>query len=112
MPDRRRFPRFLFVGPLDGNIRTVSDCVVETWDGDRAVLLTAHPARQGETYVMQLHSSTGETSTHSVRVVSSTPVEGGGTTRFRLHLSHNAAASEARRVGVDAPSAAQRGTSH
>ena len=104
MPDRRRFARFVFVGPIDGNARTVSDCLVETWDRERAVLMTAHPARQGETYVLQLQSSAGETTTLSVRVVSSTPVEGDGTTRFRVHFAVNPAASEVPLADLDVPS--------
>ena len=87
MPDRRRFPRYLFLTPVGGHARTVSDCLVETWDEDRVGLLTTHAAVQGEAFILQFSSQSGEISTSEVTVVSSTPVDGSGTMRFRLLLS-------------------------
>ena len=87
MSDRRRFPRFVFLTPVGGHARTVSDCLIEAWDGDCVGLLTTHAAVQGEAFVLQHSSQSGEVTTTAVTVVSSTPVDGSGTMRFRLSLS-------------------------
>jgi hypothetical protein len=67
------------------HIRTVSDCVVEAWNGDHAVVVTMQAAARGEQFVMQLTSPSGDPRPYAVCVVSSTPDVGTG--RFRLHLT-------------------------
>ena len=87
MTDRRRFSRFIVLAPVDAYARTVSDCVVETWDGDHAVVVTAHAAARGESLVMQLAAPSGEPTSYAVQVVSSTPDVGSDPMRFRLHVT-------------------------
>jgi len=65
----------------------VSDCLVEAWDGGLVGLLTTHAAVQGEAFILQYSSQSGEITTSAVTVISSTPVDGSGTMRFRLSLS-------------------------
>lgn len=95
MSDRRRFPRYALLRPAVGRARIVSDCVVETHDGNRLVLLAPHAVPHGETYQLQLSSALGTVTTHEVRVVSSTPVADNGVLRFRLHVSVGTAVAAA-----------------
>ena len=40
MIGRRRFTRYVLASPIEGQARTVSDCVVERWDGESAIVVT------------------------------------------------------------------------
>ena len=42
--------------PATGRARTVSDCVVESWDGESAVVATGQPARQDDQLTLQFNS--------------------------------------------------------
>jgi hypothetical protein len=86
MIGRRRFTRYVLLAPADGQARTVSDCVVESWDGESAVLVTSQPARRDDELVLQLNSPTGATRLYPVRVVSFDIDAGHGPMRFRLHV--------------------------
>jgi hypothetical protein len=87
MGDRRRSSRFVFFAPADAQARTVSDAVVESWDGDSCVATTAHAATRGERFIIRHSSPSGEITTHEASVMSSTAVAGDGPMRFRLVLS-------------------------
>lgn len=87
MTDRRRSPRYVFLTPVGGHARAVSDCVVETWDGDDLVILAPHAASPGTEFVMHVNSSTGAATVCAVHVVSSTPEMASDALRFRLHVT-------------------------
>jgi len=85
MTERRRTSRYVFRSPVAAHLRTVSDCTIETWSDDHAVVMTAEAALQGEQFVLQLASPSGEPTSYAACVVSSTPDAGTG--RFRLRLT-------------------------
>ena len=99
MSGRRRFTRYVLRAPADGQARTVSDCIVESWDGESAVVVTSQPARRDEEFVLQLNSPTGASRLYPVRVVSFEIDGRHGPMRFRLHV----------RVPSDLPSSTQPG---
>ena len=86
MTGRRRFTRYVLLAPADGQARTVSDCVVESWDGESAVVVTSQPARRDEEFVLQFNSPTGASRLYPVRVVSCEIDARHGPMRFRLHV--------------------------
>jgi len=87
MADRRRSPRYVFLASADARTRTVSEALVEGWDGDHFVVTTAQTATNGEEFVMRFTVPSGELTACAVRVVSSMPVASEGAVRFRLTLS-------------------------
>jgi hypothetical protein len=86
MIGRRRFTRYVLLAPAAGRARTVSDCVVERWDGTSAVVVTGHPARCDDELVLQFDSPDGVTRSHPVRVVSCDMDPRHGPMQFRLHV--------------------------
>lgn len=86
MIGRRRFTRYVLLLPADGQARTVSDCVVESWDGESAVVVTGQPARCDDRLVLQFNSSGGATRSYPVRVVSCEMDARHGPMRFSLHV--------------------------
>ena len=87
MADRRRSPRYVFLAPADAQTHMVYEAVLESCDGDRAIVTTTHAATGGDPFVMQFSSPSGELTTCAARVVSGTPVACDSTMRFRLILS-------------------------
>lgn len=87
MTDRRRSARYVFLAPVSGRARAVSDCVVESWDGDDLVILAPLTATPGAEFVMHVDSSPGVAVVCAVRVLSSTPEVASGVLRFRLHVT-------------------------
>ena len=87
MTDRRRQPRFLFLAPTDAHIQVTIDGDVERWQDDLAVVISATAATQGDEFVMQIDSPSGEPTTHLARVLGCDPVLVGDALRFRLRLS-------------------------
>jgi hypothetical protein len=86
MIGRRRFTRYVLPVPADGHARTVSDCVVEQWDGESAVVVTSQAACCGDQLVMQFNSSSGASRLYQVHVVSCETDPRHGPVRFRLHV--------------------------
>jgi hypothetical protein len=86
MVGRRRFTRYLLVPPADGQARTVSDCVVESWDRESAVVVTSQPAERDDAFMLQFTSPAGATTVYPVRVVSCAVDPRHGPMRFRLHV--------------------------
>jgi hypothetical protein len=86
MIGRRRFTRYVLLAPADGRARTVSDCVVEGWDGESAVVVTSQPARCDDRLMLQFNSSGGATRSYPVRVVSCEMDGRHGPMRFKLHV--------------------------
>jgi len=84
MTSRRRSPRYVFLPPIGGRARTISDCVVESWDGNSAVLVTTQAASPGEEFVIEFDATPGGARSCTVRVVSSVPDVTQDVTRFRL----------------------------
>jgi hypothetical protein len=74
MADRRRSQRFVFVAPPDAQARAVYEAVVESRDGDRAVVTMTHPTARGADFLLRFIESSGELTTCTARVLSSTPV--------------------------------------
>ena len=88
MVDRRRSPRYVFFAPVDAQAQAVHEAVIESWDGDRVVVMTTDGAAKGDDVIIRFNSLSKELTTSAARVVSSTPVAGGdGTMQFRLILS-------------------------
>jgi hypothetical protein len=86
--DRRRSPRYVFFAPVDAQAHAVYEAVVESWSGNRAVVMTTHAATRGDDVMIRCRSLTKELTTCAARVLSSTPVAGDdGTMPFRLMLS-------------------------
>jgi hypothetical protein len=86
MIGRRRFTRYVLLAPADGQARTVSDCVVESWDGESAVVVTSQPARCDDRLMLQFNSPGGATRLYLVRVVSCEMDARHGPMRFSLHV--------------------------
>jgi len=95
MADRRRSSRYVFFAPADAQARTVTEAIVESWDGTCCVVVTPHAAVRGDSFVLRLGSPSGELTAHEASVVSSTAVAGDGPMRFRLVLSVGPTASVA-----------------
>jgi hypothetical protein len=87
MMDRRRSPRYVLLATADAHTRTLSEALIESGDGDRFVVTTAHAGFKGEELVMRFSTPVDELTACAVRVVSSEPVTGEGAPRFRLTLS-------------------------
>ena len=87
MTDRRRQPRFLFLAPADAHIQVTIDGDVERWQDDLAVVISATAAVQGDEFVMQFDSPSGEPTMRLARVLGCEPVLEGEAIRYRLHLS-------------------------
>ena len=87
MTDRRRQPRFLFLAPADANIQVTIDGDVERWQDGLAVIISAAAAAQGDEFVLQIDSPTGEPTTRVARVLGCDPIVVGDVLRFRLRLS-------------------------
>ena len=64
----------------------MSDCVVESWNGESAVVVTSQSARPDEEFMMQFNSPTGAMTLYAVRVVSCEMDPRHGPMRFRLHV--------------------------
>jgi hypothetical protein len=86
MIGRRRFTRYVLLAPAPGRARTVSDCVVEHWDGKSAVVVTGHAARCDDELMLQFDSQDGVTRSHPVRVISCDIDPRHGPMQFRLHV--------------------------
>ena len=87
MTDRRRQARFLFLAPADANIQVTIDGDVERWQDGLAVIISAAAAAQGDEFVLQIDSPTGEPTTRVARVLGCDPIVVGDVLRFRLRLS-------------------------
>ena len=87
MTDRRRSPRFVFVAPADAHVQAVYEGVVESWDGDQAVVTMTHASPKGAEFFSRFLKSSGELTTCAARVLSSTPVVRDDTVWFSLVLS-------------------------
>jgi hypothetical protein len=87
MTDRRRQSRFLFLAPADAHVQITIDGDVERWQDDLAVVISAAAAVQGDEFVMQFDSPTGESTTRVARVLGCDPIVVGDALRFRLRLS-------------------------
>src|SRR5262245_39687447 len=108
MIGRRRFTRYALVAPARGRARTVSDCVVESWDRESAVVVTNQPAERGDEFVIQVSAPTGTTTLYPVRVVSCAPDARHGPLRFRLEV-HVTSATETP-APPDVPARTQKGS--
>jgi len=86
MSGRRRFKRYQTLVPPNGCARIVSDCVVETWDRESAVVVTSEPAERNHELVIQFTSPNGATTSYLVRVMSCALDPRHGPMRFRLHV--------------------------
>jgi hypothetical protein len=86
MDGRRRFARYLLLSTAKGRARTVSDCVVESWDGESAVVATAQPARPDDNVTLQFNTPAGAARSRQARVLSCEMDTRHGPLRFRLHL--------------------------
>jgi hypothetical protein len=86
MIGRRRFTRYALLAPAEGQARTISDCVVESWDGESAVVVTGQPAQCDDRLVLQFNSAGGATRLYPVRVASCDVDARHGPMRFRLHV--------------------------
>jgi hypothetical protein len=87
MTDRRRQARFLFLAPADARIQVTIDGDVERWQDDLAVIISTAAAVQGDEFVLQLDSPSGESTTRVARVLGCDPILVGDALRFRLRLS-------------------------
>jgi hypothetical protein len=87
MTDRRRQARFLFLAPADAHIQVTIDGDVERCQDDLAVVISTAAAVQGDEFVMQLDSPSGESTTRVARVLGCDPILVGDALRFRLRLS-------------------------
>jgi hypothetical protein len=83
---RRRFTRYVLPAPAEGRARTISDCVVERWDGESAVVVTAQPALPDDVLMLQFTAAGGAMTVHPVRVVFCLMEPQHGPLRFRLHV--------------------------
>jgi hypothetical protein len=86
MIGRRRFTRYVLPAPADGHARTVSDCVVESWNGESGIVVTGQPAQRDDALMLQFNSSGGATRLYPVRVVSCEMDPRHGPLRFKLHV--------------------------
>jgi hypothetical protein len=86
MIGRRRFTRYVLASPIEGQARTVSDCVVESWDGESAIVVTNQAARCDDRLVLQFNSTSEGTRLFPVRVLSCDIDPRHGPIRFRLHV--------------------------
>lgn len=86
MNGRRRFTRYVLCVPPTGCARLVSDCIVQEWDRDSAVVVTNQPAERDQEFLVQLMSPTGAMTLYPVRVMSCAPDPLSGSLRFRLHV--------------------------
>jgi hypothetical protein len=86
MIGRRRFTRYVLLAPAQGQARTVSDCVVESWDDESAIVVTGQSARSGDQLVLEFSSPGGATLLYPVRVVSCALDPRQGPMQFRLHV--------------------------
>ena len=68
-------------------MRAVYEAVVESWDGDRAVVTMTHPTARGADFLLRFIESSGELTTCTARVLSSTPVVRDDTGWFSLVVS-------------------------
>jgi hypothetical protein len=87
MTDRRRQPRFLFLAPADARIDVTIDGDVEGWQDDLAVVVSTAAAVQGDEFVVQFDSPSGEPTMRVARVLACEPFLVGEAVRFRLRLS-------------------------
>jgi hypothetical protein len=83
---RRRFTRYVLPAPAEGRARTLSDCVVESWDGESAVVVTTQPALPADVLMLQFTAPGGAITVHPVRVVFCVMEPQHGPLRFRLHV--------------------------
>jgi hypothetical protein len=97
MNSRRRFARYVLPVPATGRARTVSDCVVESWDGESAVVATGQPARRDDQVALQFNAPGGATRLYQAHVMGCEMDTQHGSLRFRLHLRLTA--------GLDQPGA-------
>jgi len=86
MSGRRRFARYVPYVPPIGCARLVSDCTVEEWNSDSAVVVTNQPAQRDQEFMVQLTTPTGAMTLYPARVTSCTPDPHHGSMRFRLHV--------------------------
>jgi hypothetical protein len=86
MIGRRRYNRYVLPAPAEGHARTLSDCVVESWDGESAVVVTAQPALPGDVLMLQFTAPGGAIRLYPVRVASCVMEPQHGPLRFRLHV--------------------------
>ena len=110
MNGRRRFARYVLDVPPDGCARLVSDCTIEEWHRDSAVVVTNLPAKSDEEFVLQLRASTGATMLYPVRVLTCTPDSRHGPLRFRLHVQLMSHTSATAQDGPDVPLSTPRGS--
>jgi hypothetical protein len=87
MADRRHSPRFVFVAPPNAQARAMYEAVVESWDGDRAIVTMPHATARGADFILRFTSASGELTTCAARVLSSTPVVRDDSVQFSLVLS-------------------------
>jgi hypothetical protein len=86
MIGRRRFNRYVLPAPAQGHARTLSDCVVESWDGESAIVVTAQPALPADVLMLQFTAPGGAIKVYPLRVVSCVMEPQHGPLRFRLKL--------------------------
>jgi len=94
MFDRRRCPRYVFFAPVDAQTRVVCEAVIESWDGDCAVVTTADAVAVGDDVIIRSTSSSEEPEACLARVISSTPAPGDdGRMRLILSISERSSGS-------------------
>jgi hypothetical protein len=86
MTDRRRQDRAVFAAPVDARVETISDAVVESWQLDRLVVVSARAAAVGDHFVMQT-SSRGGVQSWEATVIGCEPIISEFPLRHRLTLS-------------------------
>jgi hypothetical protein len=106
MNGRRRFTRYLLLSPATGRARTVSDCVVESWDGESAVVAIGQPARPHDKVALQFNRPGEAATLWQARVLSCELDTQHGPLRFRLHLQVNADPNQPE-AGIDLPGGLQ-----
>ena len=87
MTDRRRSPRYKLISPLRGDALPLQDVIVEARSGVQLTVISRSAHRVDDTLVVHIATPLGKPVSHSVRVVSSTPVVISGVISFRVQLA-------------------------
>ena len=86
MTDRRRQARAVFLAPVDAHVDIVSDAVVEQWQLDRVVVVSARAAAIGDHFVLEA-SLRGGVQSWEATVIGCEPIISELPLRHRLTLS-------------------------
>jgi hypothetical protein len=86
MTDRRLHPRSVFLAPASAQLRMTTDGEIESWRGERAVVITSCASTCGDELLVQVMTG-NEMTCWTATVTACEPIVGQPVVRYRLNLA-------------------------